>query len=251
MFSANTLRRNRYVRNLYALLETPLTVFKNRSMFGLLFRRNFIKYIDPDCIFDIGANIGQFVTDVRSVNSQVPIYSFEPVNEAFFHLKVIEERDTYFQAINCGIGESGPRNLYVSDNYSLSSSVYSPDEHLNFARNVNFEYRQTANFITLFDAIDSYAKGKERIFLKVDVQGAELEVLSNLKSMKNVISGIIVEASFTSLYSSGATFYKTLELLHEAGFSVVKIDNQGINQAKIGYHYCDIYALKNVTSHQV
>lgn len=251
MFSANTLRRNKYIRTLYALLETPFTVFKHRSMFGLTFRRNFIKYVDPDCVFDIGANIGQFVTDVRSVNSQVPIFSFEPVNAAFFQLKVIQERDNHFQAIKCGIGESGTRNLYVSDNYSLSSSVYSPDEHLNFAKNVNFEFRQTANFISLVDAIYRYARGKERIFLKIDVQGAELEVLSNLTSMRNVISGIIVEASFTSLYSSGATFYKTLEILHEAGFSVVKIDNQGINRTKIGYHYCDIYALRDVTSHQV
>src|SRR6202022_4684265 len=45
--------------------------------------RKFLGYFNVDCVFDVGANIGQYGTRLRDIGFRGTIISFEPNPEAF------------------------------------------------------------------------------------------------------------------------------------------------------------------------
>lgn len=239
---SHVFRRNRYIRFIY-IYTAQVFYFTKYKNSGLLFRRQFVKELDSDCIFDIGANIGQFRTDIRSVSKNVKIVSFEPVEKNYSLLKNLESRDANFYAIALGIGKPGEYKINVASNGGLSSSIYTSEKHSALHQQVDFKKTERINVISLTQAIEKYAGCSSRVFLKIDVQGAENDVLQDLKFVYRSISAIIVETSYTNLYSSGSTFYETIQLLNECNFEVVYIENLGKKRKASGFHYCDVYAI--------
>ena len=91
--------------------------------------------------------------------------------------------------------------------------------------------------------MNEFAAHRKRLLLKIDVQGAELDILKGLKIVDKSVKAIIVESSYTSLYSSGSTFYKTIKILNESNYQIVYIENLGHDRNSKKFHYCDIYAV--------
>ena len=50
-----------------------------------------IKNLEIDCLFDVGANTGQYATLVRSLGYQGQIFSFEPLSSAH---KILKEKSS-------------------------------------------------------------------------------------------------------------------------------------------------------------
>ena len=92
-------------------------------------------------------------------------------------------------------------------------------------------------------AFNEFTEESCSALLKIDVQGAENDVLKDLEHVKKSVKGIIVESSYTNLYSSGATFFDTISLLNKSGFEIIYIENLGRNKNSMRFNYCDIYAV--------
>ena len=134
-------RRNALVRFFYIYSVQVFNFTKFRHS-GLLFRREFIKESKTDCVFDIGANIGQFRTDVRSVFRDAEIVSFEPVKASYDVLKKLEKKDVNFRAIHLAIGKPGKYDIHIASNGSLSSSIYASEKHSDLYTNVKFDRKE-------------------------------------------------------------------------------------------------------------
>ena len=241
-----TYRRNSAIRWMYIYI-LPFLKIAGLQNSGLGLRRKFIKESQPDCILDIGANIGQFRTDVRSVMKKVRIISFEPLKSNFKSLKKIEKVDSNFKAVQMGIGKAGKFQINVASNSGLSSSIYASEKHSKLYKQIKFRNVEEIQLITLIEAMQTYAGNASNIMLKIDVQGAENDVLNGLKKVSKLVRAVIVESSYTNLYSSGTTFFETIRILGESGFEVVYIENLGQGKTTSRYHYCDIYAIRDVT----
>jgi FkbM family methyltransferase len=129
---------------------------------------------------DIGANIGQTLLKLKSVSDKVEYVGFEPNPNCIFYLnKLIENnkfRDTHL--IPVGISTDtyiGQLFFYYDDTVDASASILE-----DFRTENKIERRE---YISIF----SFSKLKQSLgltkisILKIDVEGAELEVLKSFE----------------------------------------------------------------------
>lgn len=145
-------------------------------------RQHYIRISRPLCIFDIGANQGQFLSLVEQLLQGIPFqaHSFEPSLHTFSILCENARDYTNAVLINRGIGkETGEFELfYDTPGSSLASLSRRHLEHYNY----DFSCSEK---VTL-DTVDNYCSnnGIDSIdLLKIDIEGHELDALTGATEM--------------------------------------------------------------------
>ena len=136
--------------------------------------------------------------------------------------------------INKGIWSKPERKkLFILDNRLGSSSMYQPntrnfDLH-NIKKNNYKNYNITRTLEINCDTISNLLGDlnlKNLDYLKIDTQGAELEILNGLGNYKPLL--IKIEAHIFSMYKDVPSWHKLLNLLYELNYVVV--DWKGIGE---------------------
>jgi len=134
-------------------------------------------------IFDVGANTGEYARALLDgFNYPIHLYCFEPSKKAFDKLSVLARENEQVHINNFGLGsEKKEEKLYYDQQGTPWASLYPRDlPHIN---------KQFRDFETIqLDTLDEFCtrEGIDAIdFLKIDVEGYELEVL---KGAKNLLS---------------------------------------------------------------
>jgi len=166
--------------------------------------------VENPVMFDVGANEGNFSTDLLSAFPKASIYSFEPHGKTFERLSSrVGDRCHVF---NCGLGETaGSMKLYDVGNKEGTSyaSLYSEvisDLHHRKVDAIDVE-------IKMFDEV-AVELGLERIdFLKIDTEGHELSVLKGAKRLlaENRVGIILFE--FNDMNVVSGCFMRDFRLL--------------------------------------
>ena len=180
-------------------------------------------------IFDIGANIGAWTLAQRVYyNQDVKIYSFEPSKTTFGILTKNIPKNNNIEIYNFALGD---RNCYqtlslpieaVQEGKHYISGHYTLKTKSLFFR----EKVQVFKFDTIFEKefknnIDTKNSG---VFVKVDVEGSELEFLNGAFKTLKELDNVIIQIEFNKkifYYSKEnyiSNFEKRLELLKSAGF---------------------------------
>lgn len=132
-----------------------------------------------DIVLDIGANQGFFTCYAASKGAQV--FAFEPVPELYQRLRENVARNGFSDRVTiqqCAVGASaGSVNLFVSPRLGGAQSTIVPE----FVRAAGVPIVQTiqAECKTLPDILDEFSLSSVRL-CKLDVEGAELSILSTL-----------------------------------------------------------------------
>ena len=123
------------------------------------------------------------------------------------------------------------KKLYVLGNRLGSSSMYKPDEKkfdLHNIRNKDFDnYKITQTIEIECDTITNQLTELEienLDYLKIDTQGAELEILKGIGNYKPLL--IKIEAHFFSIYNEVPSWHKLINFLYDKNY--VLIDWKGI-----------------------
>lgn len=178
--------------------------------------------LNPDCVVDVGANVGQFGDIVRAAGYEGHILSFEPCSEPFEQLERRSRDDERWEAHQLALSDSdGERLMHVTASSLFSSflepSAYSlartPDESPVVAQEEVPTRRLDAWWLGEVDG--SFGR---RIFLKVDTQGCDLEVVRGAAGILDRICGLQVEGSFRGLYDGAPHCLEALAFLRQAGF---------------------------------
>ena len=127
--------------------------------------------------------------------------------------------------------KKGKRKLYILDNRLGSSSMYEPNE-LNFdlhgIKQKDFDnYKVTRTTEIECDTIDSQLSElniKNLDYLKIDTQGAELEILKGLGNYRPLL--MKVEVHFFSMYKDVPSWHNLIN--HLSGLNYVLIDLKDI-----------------------
>lgn len=175
---------------------------------------------EVDAIVDVGANQGQFGRLIRASGWRGPIVSFEPGREAFSRLVKVVEGDDGWTAHRVALGATtGMLTLVVSQN-SVSSSLLPPTSlHVETAPTV----RTVATEQVPVARLDDVQIPGERLFLKLDVQGFEAQVLNGAQETLQRCALIQTELSFAETYEGGADWLEVLRSLRNADFRPIAV----------------------------
>jgi FkbM family methyltransferase len=185
----------------------------------------FFDRFQVDCVFDVGANEGQYVDRIRSLGFCGPIISFEPVPELANALTERSKADGNLFVEPIALDRSpGLRNFNVMARSDFSSFHAPADtetggvfrEMNSVERTIIVEARTLGQVYPKWHA----TLGFERPFLKIDTQGHDLAVSEGGLQVLNNFCGIQTELSVKRLYAGSPTYREALAFYESHGFQL-------------------------------
>ena len=216
-------------------------VIKRRSE-DLAFQRNTIlsKY-NVSLVLDVGAHYGETVKEIRSNGYTKKIISIEPTPKSFDILSRIKDKSFYF--FNIAFGEKpGLLRFYEFEDSDMNS-------FLEVKTNTSYQINQLGvgrliECTTLDIFMEDNNLENEVIFLKLDVQGFELNILKGLKKYKDKIIALQVEISINSIYKSASNLEDFSKWLIENDFRIISIVTERFHETETQAYDVDILCLR-------
>lgn len=179
-----------------------------------------LNYFQIDLILDIGANQGQFASEIRSGGFSGEIVSFEPLSAAHSTLQSVAENDAKWRVHpRCALGDyDGEIEINIAGN-SVSSSILPMLESHKIAAPLSvYQGREVTNIRALDTVAKEYCTAEHRPFLKVDTQGFEWQVLNGARETLPHVRGILLELTLSPLYEGQHLWRETVDRLEAEGF---------------------------------
>jgi FkbM family methyltransferase len=177
-------------------------------------------------ILDIGANIGQYGSLMRSLGFKGEIISFEPTKSAFSILEKNAKKDPKWKVINCSLGnENGTSYINISQNSVSSSMLEDLPLLTEAAPQAKFIKKEAIEVKTLDSIFENLNIAGKNIYMKIDTQGYEEFVLKGATNSLNEIKGIQIEMSLLPSYNGSIPFEKMKSNIEQMGFELLAIEN--------------------------
>lgn len=189
--------------------------------------RALFKALDIDCVFDVGANVGQYGQLLRSRGYRGLILSFEPAPATFATLAKTAAGDARWHVHPYAFGaEPGVLPFHEMER-SVFSSFLTPsdDASLPFqgenvvTRTIEVEVRTIATGYAALAAAHGFA----RPFLKLDTQGYDLQVVNGAGAAMAAFRGVLSEVPRLRLYDGSPTLFESIAALTERGFDLARM----------------------------
>jgi len=197
--------------------------------------RQLFEYLDVDCVFDIGANEGQYAEMLRrKVGYQGLIISFEPIPRAAEIIKKKAAHDPKWILVQGAISESDGQQQFNIMNDSQFSSLSKPrHDEVGIFANMNKVQQsitvQTELLETAWRRL-SAEHGFKRPFLKMDTQGFDYKIVQAGQSVIKNFVGLQSELAIRKLYADSTDFRDSIALYEQSGFSLTAFvaNNEGV-----------------------
>jgi FkbM family methyltransferase len=184
--------------------------------------RAVVDLLQVECVLDVGANAGQYYDFLRTeVGYRGRVVSFEPIPSLVQALQA-RNRDRDWTICNCALGSEPavrPFNVMAKSEFS---SFLEPDhsqvDEFTTANRVRDRIDVTVR--RLDAALGELEVSAQRIFLKLDTQGYDLEVISGIGNDLERIAAISIEASVRPIYRGMPDYLTALGVLDNLGFDL-------------------------------
>jgi len=186
---------------------------------------------DIDLVLDIGANTGQFGSELRGGGYQGEIISYEPLSSAHAELVRNSSNDSAWQVYpRCALGDHiGEAIINIAANSASSSLLPMLGSHLDAAPYTKYVGSEAAPLLTLDSvALDKVVRFKNP-FIKIDTQGFEWRVLDGSVQVLSYARGLLLELSLVRLYDDQHLWRKVIERLEQSGFNLWAIQPEFIS----------------------
>ena len=179
-----------------------------------------------DLVIDVGANRGQFANEIRRAGYHGRILSIEPLEVPYLELSRAATRDPRWTAVRSAVGAgAGVASIHVAANGGASSSFLPMlDSHRRAAPEANYVGEERVEIRTLDSVVEAHRQSGNRVFLKIDVQGFELQVIEGGAETLAGSSMVQVEMSLIPLYEGAPTYHDVLAVLGRTGLQLVGIE---------------------------
>ena len=194
-------------------------------------QQHLLEHADIECVVDVGANEGQYGMRLRRLGFRGDIVSFEPIPAASAILRRRCENDVRWTAHEVAIGDrSGTVALHLSGNSVSSSLLDITPRHVGAEGTSAY----VGDVSVAIEPLDSYlALLPERLWLKVDVQGAEVAVLRGAELVLKRTHLIQIEMSLVELYRGAPTLLGLQTHLDQLGFDLIDVE-RGFTESESG-----------------
>jgi FkbM family methyltransferase len=205
---------------------------------GLLFEEDhleaFFRHFGVDCVFDVGANLGQYARMLRNIGFSGPVISFEPVPELADVLRKRASNDQNWFIEETALDETIRRIEFNVTADSQFSSLHAP-----FKNDVDFYVMQAAGKsgpalhdlnkvvrqieVSTSTLGDAYRRckskiGFERAYLKMDTQGNDLAIARGGDAVLTEFVGLQSELAIQKIYDSADDYLNAIDYFTSRGF---------------------------------
>lgn len=185
--------------------------------------RKLFQYCDVDCVFDVGANFGQYAQMLRNaVGYRGRIISFEPIPAAVAALRKQAAGDPLWVVVEGALSSvDGEQEFNIMEGSEFSSLSKPTHEDVALFRDQNRIAEtvlvRTETLATAFHRLQTQY-GFKRPFLKLDTQAHDVEIVSHGKSVMPQFVAFQSELSIRRIYSDSVDFRDALRVYEECGF---------------------------------
>jgi FkbM family methyltransferase len=197
-------------------------------------RVRLLRSMDITVVLDVGANVGRYAAQLRRIGFGSRIVSFEPLAEPFAALAEAAARDSRWECRRQGLGSSdSTMKINVARNVHSSSMLKLNERVLQSAPDAAYVGTEQVGVVKLDTIWPQVIREGDRVYLKLDVQGFELEALKGAEASLPKISCIQAELSFVPLYEGSPTYTELIEYLGSRGFRLAGLE-EGHDDVRTG-----------------
>jgi FkbM family methyltransferase len=189
--------------------------------------RELLAVLQINCVIDVGANNGQYGEFLRSIGYKGRIVSFEPVSSTYLRLADKSKTDPAWQIYNMAVGRAEEiLKINVMDNSVFSSllpiNAFGTEQ---FADQTTVTRTEEVKVVRLDSKIDEIVAGLDnpRVYLKMDTQGYDLNVIEGASGCLNSILGLQSEIALQPIYEGMPDYLTSLAKLNSLGFGVTAL----------------------------
>lgn len=207
----------RFLRNQGILVQRYSPRYSHDALVKALLQRFGI-----DLVIDVGANSGQYGRHLRALGYMGELVSMEPLSAAFAQLKECAAKDARWQVHNVAIGTARQSTqINVSENSFSSSLLGMETAHSEAAAASRYVRTETIEVVPLGDVVTAEMLAKHKhIFLQVDVQGFEREVIEGALEVLPKLCMVELELSMVPLYEGGPLYRELIDRMEELDFEL-------------------------------
>ncbi len=174
---------------------------------------------DVRTVFDIGAADGEYAVTFAESFPRADIYCFEPQSGSYSLLeKKTKKYGSRAKLFKIGVFNKNEKAEFNLDLMRPDSSSLLPPE--------DKKQKLGTETVTLRRLDDFVAEHKiQHIdFMKIDVEGAEKEVIEGgLDTLKNRVDNLFVEISLSRKGKHSSNYIAVLSIIHACGFALIDI----------------------------
>lgn len=201
-------------------LGADLTRFQPRSH-PVAKKAELVRRLGIDLVLDVGANAGQFGGELRSLGYRGRLISFEPLKSAFASLQSNAQSDSSWETKNFALGSTDEIQTINVSQLNWSSSLLPPtSETLEIHPGVKVTSTESIQVHRLDSIIDDLDAANKRIWMKVDTQGFELEVLKGAERSLAQVQMLQLEMAFVPIYQGQPLFQELHDWVTQRGFTL-------------------------------
>lgn len=173
-------------------------------------------------VVDIGANEGQFGSELLAAGYRGKIISIEPLVEA--HSKLVHLASAHLGwsvHLPVAVGsEGGQVPFYVSANSVSSSALRVLNASVNAAPQSQQIETRTVSVVTVDELYRYYCLPTKGVMLKIDTQGYEWAVLDGARESLRIVDLVFVELSLHELYKGQRLWLDVIQRMAVSGFEM-------------------------------
>jgi FkbM family methyltransferase len=195
------------------------------SIFEEAHLQRFFEHYNVDCVFDVGANEGQYTTMLRrKVGYKGDIISFEPIPAAAKILRKKSKGDLRWHVEEIALDRVARIVTFNVMEGKKFSSLHNPSQaEVDLFEDKNRVVEKiSVQTETIKSMLEKYKKrlGFQRPFLKLDTQGHDLEVAEGASDVLSSFVGLQSELSIKKIYEATPDYKTVIDYYISHGFEL-------------------------------
>ncbi|MFA7359803.1 MAG: FkbM family methyltransferase [Candidatus Kapaibacterium sp.] len=191
----------------------------------ILRRIKLLNYYNIDLVLDIGANVGQYAEGLFKNKYRGDVISFEPLKNEFNILESKAKFSNNWKALNYAFGNTeGKGVINIAGNTDSSSLLDMLPIHEIIRPSSKYIGKEDIYINKIDSVFNKLTLGYNNVFVKIDAQGYEFNILEGgVKSLKNIV-GLQLEMSFDPLYKDEKLLCEIIGYLSQYNFKLMSIE---------------------------
>lgn len=152
-------------------------------------------------VLDVGAGRGDWAAALRAAGYRGTIVSFEPLAGPFEELRLASEHDPAWFALKVALGAVRERRAMATPG-------------------AGYEGREEIQVVTLDEVCRDRLTARERVYLRVDAQGSEVEILRGAHATLPQVDVLELELSATDIHDGKRSYQEMLNFGEAVGMDL-------------------------------